>query len=169
MTGGYTIRTATPDDAVAVTDVLTASYPVLLADAYDMATLAMALPYMIRANPALLASGTYYIAETAAGEAIGCGGWTHERPGTGEREAGLAHIRHVGIHPDWAGHGVGRALMETCVRAASAEGVTRFETYATRNAEGFYRALGFETVERLDVPMGDTVFPSLRMLRISVP
>jgi N-acetylglutamate synthase-like GNAT family acetyltransferase len=166
MTAAFSIRTATPDDADAVTGVLTASYPVLMDEAYDMATLAVALPYMVRANPTLLASGCYYMAETADGMAVGCGGWSHERPGSGEREPGLAHVRHFATHPDWAGRGVGRALFGTCVRAASAQGVHRFEVYASLNAEGFYRALGFETIESLDIPMGDgTVFPSLRMAR----
>jgi GNAT superfamily N-acetyltransferase len=166
MTEPFTIRVAGPDDAGAVSDVLAASYPVLMDGAYDMATLAAALPYMARANPTLLASGTYYVAETAESVAIGCGGWTHERPGTGEREDGLAHIRHFATHPDWTGLGVGRALFDTCVGAATAEGVRRFEVYASLNAEGFYRALGFETIESLDIPMGDgAVFPSLRMIK----
>jgi GNAT superfamily N-acetyltransferase len=165
MTEPFTIRVAGPDDADAVTEVLTASYPVLMDGAYDMATLAAALPHMVRANPTLLASGTYYLAETADGTAVGCGGWTHERPGTGEREDGLAHIRHFATRPDRTGQGIGRALFEICVGAATGEGVHRFEVYASLNAEGFYRALGFETIEPLDIPMGNgAVFPSLRMI-----
>lgn len=169
MTESHAIRIAVPDDADAVTGVLTESYPALLADTYETATLAAALPYMIKANPALLKSGTYYLAETAGLGVIGCGGWSHERPGSGERQAGLAHIRHFATRPDWTGHGVGRALMEACVRAASVEGIGRFEAYATLNAEGFYRALGFETVDRLDIPLGDdTAFPALRMIRTAM-
>ncbi|WP_342359101.1 GNAT family N-acetyltransferase [Terrarubrum flagellatum] len=161
-----TIRVATPDDAEAVSVVLAASYPTLLAGAYEPEELKRALPAMIRPNPKLLASGTYHVAQTADGEIVGCGGWTHERPGTGEIEPGLGHIRHFAIRADWAGRGVGRALYRRCEEEARAAGVTEFESYSTLNGERFYAALGFRAIETINLPMGDSAtFRSVRMRR----
>jgi hypothetical protein len=70
--------------------------------AYDDAVLAVALPLMTQANPMLLASGSYYLTITEESRTVACGGWTHERPGSGEIVPSLAHIRHFATHPDWA-------------------------------------------------------------------
>ena len=51
---------------------------------------------MTRANPGLLASGTYYVAESRDSLIVGCGGWTRESPVDGGIEPGLGHIRHFG-------------------------------------------------------------------------
>src|SRR4051812_50213023 len=81
-----------------------------MATAYAPELLARALPLMVRPNPALLASGTYHVAETDGGAVVGCGGWTRERPGTREVQPGLAHIRHFATRAESAGRGVGRAV-----------------------------------------------------------
>ncbi len=141
MPDTFTIRPATPEDAAAVTAVLQASYPALMQGHYDPDALAAALPRMTRANGALLASGTYYVAKAAAGPLIGCGGWSFERPGTGAVEPGLAHIRHFGVAPDWTGRGAGRALYARCAAEARAAGASRFECFASLNAVPFYRLL----------------------------
>lgn len=165
MASGILIRVATPDDAGAVTAVLQDSYPQLMAAAYDAATLDSAMPAMAVANPALLASGTYHIAE-ADGQVVGCGGWSFERPGTAEVEPGVAHIRHFGARPEWAGHGIGRRLYERCEAEARAAGARVFECYSSLNAEPFYASLGFEKIARIDVPMRNgATLPSVHMRR----
>jgi GNAT superfamily N-acetyltransferase len=163
----FIVRASGPEDEARVGAVLAASYPALLRGAYDEAVLAAALPFMTFANPALLRSGTYYLAETSERVPIGCGGWTRERPGTGEIEAGLAHLRHFAVHPDWTRRGVGRALYETCEHAARAAGAQRFECQATLNGERFYEAFGFVSVRPIDVAMSAGVlFPSILMQRV---
>ncbi|MGZ8336264.1 MAG: hypothetical protein ACXWU1_06345, partial [Allosphingosinicella sp.] len=113
-----TVRVAGPEDAAAVGRILVASYPALMAGAYEPELLARALPMIVRPHPRLLAGGTYYLAKAAAaperrgGLPIGCGGWSRERPGTSQTEPGLAHIRHFATHGDWIGRGVGRALYQ---------------------------------------------------------
>ncbi|MEZ5669842.1 MAG: GNAT family N-acetyltransferase [Alphaproteobacteria bacterium] len=159
------IRTARPDDADAVRAVLEASYPALMAGAYPPAVLAALLPRMVDANPRLLGSGRYYLAEVA-GAVAGCGGWSRERPGGGAAEPGLGHIRHFAVRADRAGRGIGRALMQRCLAEARADGVVLLECYASLNAEGFYRAMGFRTVGPLDVRMGPgPALPSMLMRR----
>lgn len=163
MAATVDVRTADISDADAVRRVLLASYPSLMAKAYDEDLLRRAIPLITRPNERLLGSGTYYIAELD-GEAIGCGGWSHEEPGGTATEPGVAHIRHFAVSADYLGRGAGRALFDRCESAARAEGVRMFKCYASRNAVGFYSALGFRLCGEIDVPMPSNVsFPSLLM------
>ena len=166
MSSDFTIRVATTQDKLAVTAVLEASYSVLMPAKYDPATLSSVLPLITKANPQLLQSGTYYVAETASHQIIGCGGWTHERPGNGEVESGLGHIRHFATYPDWIGRTVGRSIYAACSQAARAAGVKSFECYSSLNAEGFYTALGFKTIRQVEIQMGNgRILPSILMKR----
>ena len=162
----YAIRVATPGDAAGVSALLGTAYPVLMEPVYDKALLAPALELMSRANPALLASGQYYVAQTPDGPVVGCGGWTMQRPGDGAVEPGLGHIRHFATHPDWTNRGIGRAIYRRCETDARSMGITRFECYSSLNAEGFYAALGFESVRRIELALGpDVGLPAVLMRR----
>lgn len=159
------VRPTSAEDAEDVSAILRASYGRLLREAYSASVLERLLPVLARANPTLLASGAYFIALDADGRGAGCGGWSFERPETAHRSEGLGHIRHFATDPDLTGRGVGRALFDACSDQARAAGVREFEAYATLNAEGFYAALGFVRVGRIDVQIADAAFPSLRMRR----
>jgi N-acetylglutamate synthase-like GNAT family acetyltransferase len=124
-----------------------------MASSYDEESLAPALKLMTRSNPALLGSGTYYVAELPTGLVVGCGGWTLERPGTGTVEPHLGHIRHFARHPGWTKRGVGRAIYRLCEGAARSAGVIGFECYSSLNAEQFYTALGFENIREIDLEL----------------
>jgi GNAT superfamily N-acetyltransferase len=168
VTANFTVRVASLDDADAVGEVLAASYPRLMATGYPAETLAAALPFMTRANPRLLRSGTYYLAESAQGVLAGCGGWTPERPGAPDDplDPALGHVRHFATHPDWVRRGVARALLDHCIAQAKGQGVQRLECYSTLVGEPFYRALGFVTAGPLTVPLAPGVsLPSVRMVR----
>ena len=159
------VRVARPDDAAPVERVLQASYPALMAAAYEVALLARALPVMTRASPRLLASGTYFVAELD-GAIVGCGGWSHEKPGSSSVEPGIGHIRHFGTDAAWTGRGVGRAIYARCEATARTAGVVQLQCYASRNGVSFYAALGFAQIAPIDVSMGpDLVFPSVHMSR----
>jgi GNAT superfamily N-acetyltransferase len=160
----FVVRTATPDDAPAVAGILEASYPELLAPAYLPELLARALPLLTKANPRLLASGTYHVAETADRVAVGCGGWSPDRPGTGELSPGLAHIRHFATRADCVGQGIGRAIYARCEAQARAAGFEAFEVYSSFGAERFYVSVGFVTVGRIDLALGGNImFPGVLM------
>jgi GNAT superfamily N-acetyltransferase len=162
----FSIRTATLADADPVSRVLLASYQPLLNGHYDDALLARALPLVTRANPRLLSSKQYYVAESEEGRCIGCGGWTRERPSTGDAIDGVGHIRHFATAAEWSGLGVGKALLSHSIRSAEKQGVFVLECLATRNAEGFYMAAGFRRIGPIDVSLGDGVaLPSLLMRR----
>lgn len=148
------IRPACPADEAVVAALLKASYAPLMAPFYEAEALAAVLPAMTRANPHLLASGTYYLALDFSGQAVGCGGWTRARPGDGEVVPGLAHLRHFGTHPDWVRRGVGRALCRRCAEEAAAQGVRRLQVYASLNAQTFYGAQGFRVLRPVTLPFG---------------
>jgi len=162
----YALRVATPEDAAAVNALLQASYPRLMASSYDERLLAPALKLITKANPSLLRSGTYYVAELSTGALVGCGGWKMERPGTSAVEPQVAHVRHFAVHPDWTRRGIGRAIFSFCEHAAGAAGVITFECYSSLNAETFYRALGFKRIRELDIELQPrVVFRAVLMRR----
>jgi len=80
------IRPSTGDDLAATDALLARSCPKLLKADYPPSTLVLALPLISKIQPALLRSGTYYVAETEA-TIVGAGGWTRDR-----RQAALGHI-----------------------------------------------------------------------------
>lgn len=159
------IRAATPDDADLLTGIIAASYRTLDSGLYDTARLAAAMPLMSKANPKLLASGTYYVVEVD-GVAAACGGWTFEKPGSGEFEDGVAHIRHFATHPDYLRRGLARRLLDHCLDEAKSRGARVMRSQATLPAEQFYASAGFRTLKRTEVQMGpDIMLPALEMER----
>lgn len=155
------IRAATPDDEAILSDLLSASYARL--KGYDPRGLANALPLMSTANPKLLASGTYYVAEIAA-RAAGCGGWTREKPGTGETSDGVGHIRHFATHPDFLRRGVAKRLLRHCIDEARQRGVHVLMSQSTLPAESFYASAGFRRLNAIDVEMAPgIVLPAIEM------
>jgi N-acetylglutamate synthase-like GNAT family acetyltransferase len=136
----------------------------LLTARYDSDTLARALPHLTKANPTLLACGTYYVTEREPGNLVGCGGWTAAKPGSGEITEGEAHIRHFATHPEWTRRGVGSALLSRCISDAQSLGIRKLHCFSTLNAERFYRAAGFDTVGPIDVQLGPSMtFPGVLM------
>ena len=159
------IRTALAADRAAIERVFARSYPALMAGAYEPALLARALPMMLRAQPSLIASGNYYVAE-ADGGIVGCGGWSREAPDAPAGEEGVAHIRHFAVGSEWIGRGIGRALYDRCEECARAAGIRHFECYSSLNGEPFYRALGFERLGLIEIAMRPgTRLPSIHMRR----
>ena len=159
-------RPSTPEDMDAVQAVLLASYPVFMAPLYDASVLSTALPVITRAQPALVASGTYWVGERA-GQVLAVGGWTQAAPGRADAVVeGLGHVRHVAVHPKAGGQGLGRALMGAVMAQARAQGMRRLRAWSTLNAVPFYRALGFEDPQPLSVLLGGgTVLPSMQLER----
>lgn len=166
MVANVVLRAALPSDGLAIESVLLAAYSELLKDAYSESLLVIALPALTKASPSLLASGTFYLAENVRGRLVGCGGWTHQRPGTAETEEGIAHIRHFATHPDWSGRGIGRLIYSHCERQARKANVKTFDCYSSLNAEPFYAALGFKTISAYEVILRGTIkFPTVLMRR----
>ena len=161
----FSIRIAKLTDSDAVSAMLAASYSSLLSACYDSDLLNQALPHFTKANSTLLACGTYYVAATEPGDLVGCGGWTPEKPGSGEIIEGEAHIRHFATHPEWTRQRVGSALLARCISDARSFGIHKLHCFSTLYAERFYRAADFDTVGPIDVPVGSSLtFPAVLMI-----
>jgi N-acetylglutamate synthase-like GNAT family acetyltransferase len=159
MPDTLTIRPATRHDIAAVDALLARSYPALLKADYPPSILVTAVPIISRARPELLASGTYFVAETAMGEILGAGGWTPGRAGHG-------NVRHVVTDAAHLRRGIGRALFGTIFGTAREAGLHRLDCQATRTAVPFYRALGFAEIGPVEVPLAQGIlFPAIRMTR----
>jgi GNAT superfamily N-acetyltransferase len=83
----------------------------------------------------------------------------------------VGYIRHFATHPSSTRRGVGRAVFDRCLADARAAKVCSFECFSSLGAEAFYRALGFETVEPMNLALGENLtVPCIRMLcRIAQP
>ncbi|RED11055.1 GNAT family N-acetyltransferase [Pontivivens insulae] len=159
------LRTATLSDMDAVETVLRRSYAALLPADYPPSVLVTALPVMVRAQPALLSSGSYFVVERA-GQIVGCGGFTLNAPGGDAVTDGLAHIRHVAVDPDALRLGVAARILQHCFATARAVGLHRFEALSTLTAVPFYAAQGFVEIEPVELRFpGDIPFPAIRMQR----
>ena len=159
----FSVRVATPADARAVSDVLSASYSTLYRGWYRDDVLERALPAMTRARPELLLSGLYFVAEQS-GRILACGGWSRASPGGGA-EAGRGHIRHFGTHPDHINRGCAGAILQRCLDEARTARLAGMECLSSLTAEAFYARHGFNTIAAASATIGGTPFACMLMRR----
>ncbi len=156
------IRKARIDDECVLSELLAASYAELRRS-YDPHGFDAVLKYISRANPKLLASGRFYVA-TINSVAVGCGGWSIEKPGSGEVVSATGHIRHFGTHPAFLRRGVARRILQHCVDEACDEAIVTMMCLSTLPAEEFYRSCGFRRVATIDVKIGPgLILPAVEM------
>ncbi len=166
MAQTLTIRPARRDDLGALDLMMARSFPVLLKDDYPPSVMVTAVPLIARAQPGLLRSGTYFVAQEEEGALVGAGGWSLTDPHDGERQRQTGHIRHFVVDHGRARRGIGRSLMEQVVRQAGALGVRRLAAMSTRSAVPFYEAQGFTALEEVEMPLRPGIgFPAVRMIR----
>ena len=174
----FAIRPARPADIPVLTALIQASVRELQAGDYTPAQREAALKGVFGVDSQLIEDGTYFVVEAPGGEPeiAGCGGWSRRKTLYGgdhftRREDSLldasrdaARIRAFFVHPRWARRGVGALILETCERAAAAEGFTRLAMGATLTGVPFYRAKGYAELEELSVPLpaGESL-PIVRM------
>ncbi len=164
----FTLRLATPADLAQMDDLLTRSYPRLLAADYPPSVRVLAMPLITRARPQLLASRRYYVVEGAEGRLLSAGGYSLAAPGPDgavtAQGAGSGHIRHFVTDPDATRQGLARRIMEQILSAARGEGVGRMECLSTRTAVPFYSAMGFVAGAEVAVPLAPGItFPAVQM------
>jgi len=153
------IRPSTPRDLAQIDLMLARSYPRLLKGAYPPSVLVLALPLISRAQPALVRSGTYFVAETRSGGIVGAGGWTRD-----PRAVAVADIRHVVTDADHTRQGIGRRLFSHIFDTARAAGIESFDCQATRTAVPFYLAMGFRVLGPITLNLRPGIeFPAVAM------
>jgi len=157
------VRIAGPEDEAAVSSVLLASYSTLYRGWYRDDVLAAALPAITRANPRLLASGRYFVAELDRA-IVACGGWSDEKPGVGAIPR-LAHVRHFATDPNFINRGCGGALLARAFDEARAAGFAEIEAISSLTAEAFYARCGFRQVAMAQTPIRGVSFACMVMRR----
>ena len=135
---------------------------------YDAQQTASAAVHIAHLDMTLIEDGTYFVHEVD-GEIVACGGWSRRQKlyaGSGDQgdDARVldpatepARVRAMFVRSDWTRHGLGRAILEACERAAREEGFTSLVLGATLPGVPLYRSFGFREVETIVVPMPDGV------------
>jgi N-acetylglutamate synthase-like GNAT family acetyltransferase len=173
------VRTAVAADVPALNELIASSARVLSRGYYTEAETESAIRYVFGVDTALVADRTYFVVERH-GAVVGCGGWSRRRTlyGGDQRPIGsqedlldpardAARIRAFFVAPEAARQGVGRRLLDECVRAAAAAGFQSLELMATLPGVPFYAALGFREVEAVTDALPDgTGLKFVRMRRV---
>lgn len=174
-----TFRLATLADVPVLRGLIPLSARGLQRDHYTAAQIEGALGPVFGVDTQLIRDGTYFVAK-AAGEIVGCGGWSRRRTrfGSDDRRAGEdplrdpahepAMIRAFFVHPAWARRGIGRQLLRLSEQGARAAGFQRLEIAATLPGVPLYEASGYVVCERTEValPNGERL-PIARMREAS--
>lgn len=154
----------------------------LQAEDYTPAQIEGALKSVYGVDSQLIADGTYLVAEIESQDGnptvVACGGWSKRKTLYGgdqfaAREDSLldpsrdaAKIRAFFVHPDWARRGIGGMILEACEKAAHAAGFTRLEMGATLSGVPFYRAKGYEEIDKQEAHLANgEVLQIVRMAR----
>ena len=160
-----TLRPAEPSDLDALDALFGQSYPILLKADYPPSVLVTAVPLISKAQPALIASGSFFVVCDGP-QIVGAGGWTMQAPGDRPGTRGVGHVRHVVTDHRRAREGIGRALMDHTLVHAHACGMHQLHCQSTRSAVPFYEAMGFEAQGEIDVPLRPGInFPAVFMQR----
>ncbi len=171
------VRLANSADIPTLEQLIPESVRALSANYYTPRQIESAIVHIFGVDSQLISDGTYYVAESA-GQIVGCGGWSKRKTlfggdqMKGEEDALLdpaidaARIRAFFVHPQWTRQGIGTRIIQACETAARQAGFTRLELAATLPGEPLYKTVGYQSLERLDVPMPDgETLPIMRMIK----
>ena len=170
---GLDIRVASLDDVPAMREVMAAAIIDLQREFLTPAQIESSKAIM-GLDTQLVTDGTYYLV-TVDGAIAGCGGWSRRATlygsdSTSGRDAHLldpatdpARVRAMYTNPAFARRGVGRLILETCERAAAAEGFTRLSLMSTLAGEPLYASYGFVAIEHVSDDQGGAPVPLVKM------
>ena len=129
-------RLAIASDAPQISALMRASILDLFPRFYDDRQVASAADHIGDLDTMLIEDGTYFVHE-ADREIVACGGWSRrDRLYTGSGDAAddarlldpstePARVRAMFVRSDWTRRGLGRAILDSCARAAQDEGFTQ--------------------------------------------
>lgn len=128
-------RLARISDAAAISELMRASVLDLFPAFYDEEQVASAAVHIAHLDITLIEDATYYVHEVGD-EIVACGGWSRRyKLYTGSGDAAedrrlldprheSARVRAMFVRGDWTRRGLGTAILQSCERAARAEGFT---------------------------------------------
>jgi GNAT superfamily N-acetyltransferase len=161
-------RLAVAADAPRISELMRASVLELFPHFYDQRQTASAAVHVAHLDMQLIEDGTYFVHEVGD-EIVACGGWSRRNKlytGSGaaddddrllDPQTEPARVRAMFVRSDWTRRGLGRAILDSCERAAREEGFKELVLGATLPGEPLYRSFGFREVERFTVTMPDGV------------
>lgn len=170
---GLTHRLATRADLPALTVLMNRSIEELQRPFLDLPTLEASKATM-GLDTQLIEDGTYFLIEDH-GRLAGCGGWSARATlFGGDHSAGRdlrmlnpasepARVRAMYTHPDFTRRGVGRLVIGLCEDAARAAEFGSVVLVATLAGEPFYRACGYQEIERFEATTSLGPVPLVRM------
>ena len=161
-------RIAVASDVPQITALMRSSVIALFPDYYNDQQTRSAAVHIAHVDQSLIDDGTYFVHDWN-GEIVACGGWSkRDRLYTGSGEdaddARLldpatepARVRAMFVRSDWTRRGLGRAILDSCERAARKAGFQTLALMATLPGVPLYRSFGFVDVEDTIVTMPDGV------------
>jgi GNAT superfamily N-acetyltransferase len=161
-------RLAVLSDAPRISELMRASVLDLFPAYYDERQTASAAVYVAHLDRTLIEDGTYFVHEVGD-EIVACGGWSrrgklYSGSGDDADDARLldpgtepARVRAMFVRRDWTRRGLGRAVLDSCQRAARDAGFSTLALMATLPGEPLYRSFGFTEVEWVMITMPDGV------------
>lgn len=174
----WSLRLACEHDIPLLETLIERSVRELQAAFYSSAQMDGALGSVFGVDRQLIRDQTYFVAEQSDA-IIACGGWSKRESLFGSdtqraREDALldpsrdpARLRAFFVHPDYARHGLGRAILFACENAIRAARFQSIELVATLPGVPFYRAFDYETGERYEVPLANGLsLPVVQMTKI---
>jgi GNAT superfamily N-acetyltransferase len=162
------VRVATFDEIDQIQDLIVLSAREFSRGYYSDRQIEAAIAHVVGVDTALVADGTYFVAE-AAGVMRGCGGWSKRRTLFGgdqyqSRDSALsnpavdpAKIRAFFVDPRFARSGIGRALLARCEAEARAAGYKSADLISTLPGVSFYHACGYTSGEPRTFVVGDGI------------
>ena len=170
------VRLARDTDIPAIENLIPLSVRGLQFPYYSAAQMETAIGSVFGVDRQLIQDGTYFVVE-CEGALVGCGGWSKRKTLFGSDHqtnrddtelnptSDSARIRAFFVHPDWARHGLGRAILEQCEKAIRDAGFRSIELAATLPGVPFYAAFDYVSHEQRDVPLADGL--SLAVVRMT--
>jgi GNAT superfamily N-acetyltransferase len=159
------IRRATAADVPALNALIEESVRALQVGDYSPAEIEGALGHALGLDSQLIADGTYFAAEDAAGVIVACGGWSYRttlcgsdhlpgrEPASLDPVIDAARIRAIFVHPAWARKGLGSLILAHCERQAEMAGFKRLEMGSTLTGVPLYSLRGYREQERIAIPL----------------
>lgn len=79
---------------------------------------------------------------------------------------GDGHVDHLYCHPDWAGKGVGSAILAALEKVAYDAGISRMHVEASEGARRLLDRRGFMLDARNEIMLGDVAIHNYRMSKV---
>ena len=164
----FTIRKAVIADRSEIEELIAQSVRGLSRDHYTERQIELSIKSVFGVDTDLIGDNTYFVAASAAGGIVGCGGWSKRKTLYGashyensrdgrelDPQTEAAKIRAFFIHPNWARKGIGTMILAACEREAESFGFQKAEMMATLPGVKLYERRGYRGDERINIDIGE--------------